>query len=80
MKMHLDLPQDIIERVRRRTAEATGQTEADVIRRALDSLDRQEGERIAIQQGIDAWRHGQVRDFGDFDREFRTSCDISNHG
>jgi len=69
--MQIDLPQDLVKRVRQRIAILQGTTEADVIRKALDSLDWQEGERHAIQEGIDAMNEGRVQDFDEFDREFR---------
>jgi predicted transcriptional regulator len=74
--MHIELPQDIIQRVQQRTATTHGATEADVIRKALDSLDWMDQERQAIQEGIDAWRAGDVRDFDDFDRQFRAEHGI----
>lgn len=75
--MHLELPQDLIERVHQRAAAGQGATEADVIRQALDSLDWHDQERRAIQEGIDAWRKGDVQDFAEFDREFRVKNGIS---
>lgn len=73
--MHLELPQDLIERVQQRTA-AQGATDADVIRQALDSLDWQDQERQAIIEGIQAWRKGDVQEFAEFDREFRAKNQI----
>jgi Arc/MetJ-type ribon-helix-helix transcriptional regulator len=69
--MHIELPQDLIQRVQRRTAAGEGITEAEVIRKALDALDWQDNERKAIQAGIDAMREGRVQDFDEFDRDFR---------
>ena len=74
--MEIDLPQDIIKRVQLRAAAAQGVTEADVIRQALDSLDWQDQERAAIQEGIDAWRAGDVRPWDEFDAEFRAKNNI----
>ena len=74
--MQIELPQDIIERVQRRAACAQGATEADVIRKALDSLDWLDRERYAVQEGINAWRNGDVQDFDEFDRELRAEKDI----
>jgi Arc/MetJ-type ribon-helix-helix transcriptional regulator len=74
--MQIELPQDIVDRVRRRTASGYGASEADVIRKALDSLDWQDQERQAIQEGIDAWRAGDTQEFDDFDVEFRTKNGI----
>ena len=51
-------------------------TEADVIRRALDSLDWQDRERQAIQEGINAWHAGDTQSFDDFDADFRAKNGI----
>lgn len=74
--MHLELPQDLIDRVHQRAAASDGATDADVIRRALDSLDWQDQERRAILEGIEAWRNGDVQEFAEFDREFRAKNQI----
>jgi hypothetical protein len=74
--MEIDLPQDIIDRVQLRTAARNGVSEADVIRQALDSLDWQDQERMAIQEGIDAWREGDVQDLDAFDAEFRAKNNV----
>lgn len=74
--MQIDLPQDLVARVQERTA-AQGTTDAEVIRKALDSLDWLDQECIAIQEGIDAWRNGDVENFDDFDRKFRAKNGIS---
>ena len=70
--MQIDLPQDIVERVQKRAAAGNGATEAEIIRKALDSLDWQDQERQAIQEGIDAWHAGDIQDLDEFDAEFRT--------
>ena len=69
--MQIDLPQDLVERVQKRAAAANGASEAEVIRQALDSLDWQDQERQAIQEGIDAWRAGDAQNFEEFDANFR---------
>jgi hypothetical protein len=74
--MHIELPQDIIDRVHKRAAAIQGGSEADVIRKALDSLDWLDQERQAVQEGIDAWRAGDVQEFDQFDREFRAKNGI----
>jgi Arc/MetJ-type ribon-helix-helix transcriptional regulator len=74
--MQIDLPQDILQRVQVRVGTGAGSTEAEVIRKALDSLDWQDQERQAIQQGIDAWRAGNTRNFDEFDAEFRAQNGI----
>jgi len=74
--MQINLPQDLIDRVQQRTAAVSGVSEADVIRKALDSLDWLDQERQAIQEGIDAWRAGDVRSFDEFDRDFRAKNGI----
>lgn len=75
--MHLELPQDIIDRVHRRTASGYATTEADVIRKALDSLDWQDNERIAIQEGIASWHAGDAVSLDEFDSDFRSRNGIS---
>ena len=75
--MQINLPQDLFERVLQRTIAVPGVTEADIIRKALDSLDRSDQERQAIQEGIDAWRAGDVQELDVFDREFRAKNGIS---
>jgi predicted transcriptional regulator len=74
--MHLELPQDLIDRVQQRAAASGDVTDADVIRQALDSLEWQERERQAIQEGVDAWRRGDVQEFADFDKDFRAKNQI----
>jgi len=74
--MQIDLPQDLVARVQERTA-AQGTTDAEVIRKSLDSLDWLDQERIAIQEGLDAWQSGDVENFDDFDRKFRAKNGIS---
>ena len=74
--MQINIPDDLRIRIEKRTAEGRGLTEADVIRKALDSLDWCEGERAAIQEGIDAMQAGKTRPFKEFDREFRAEQGI----
>ena len=59
--MQIELPQDVFDRVQKRLAAASGASEAEIIRQALDSLDWQDQERQAIQEGINAWRSGDAR-------------------
>jgi len=74
--MHIDLPQDILERVQKRAAIDNLESAAAVIRKALDSLDWQDKERQAIQHGIEAWRAGDTQDLDQFDAEFRAENGI----
>ncbi len=69
--MNIDLPAELIERVHQKAKLNRRMSDADVIRRALDSLDWFEQELVAIEEGISAWRAGEVQDFTEFDREFR---------
>lgn len=69
--MQIDLPDDVLQRVKQRAAATVGVSEIDIIRKGLDALDRQELEIVAIQEGIDAMKDGWIQDFEDFDREFR---------
>lgn len=75
--MQINIPEDLTERIRQRTTASPGVTEADVIRKALDSLDWNDAERAAIQAGIDAVNGGRARPFEDFDREFRQEHNIA---
>ena len=69
--MHIELPDDLIQRVKQRAAGMAGGSDADIIRKGLDALDWQDSERVAIQKGIDAMQEGSVQDFEEFSREFR---------
>ena len=40
------------------------------------SLIERDKERVAIQEGLDAMRHGRLRPFDDFDAEFRNQRGI----
>ena len=75
--MQIDIPQDLYDRVSKHAALLSGASDADVIRKALDSLDWLDSERRAIQTGIDAWRSGDSQDFGSFDRDFRSNNSIA---
>jgi predicted transcriptional regulator len=76
--MQIDLPDELMCRLRERVASAPGTSEADVIRDALNSLDWRDEERAAIQEGLDAMHAGRVRPFEEFDREFRSSNGIGS--
>lgn len=76
--MQIELPQDLVDRVLRRTASGYASSEADVIRMALDSLDWQDQERLAIQEGIASWHAGETQSLDEFDCEFRSSNGISS--
>lgn len=78
--MQVDLPQDIIDRVHLHLASSPGDNEADVIRKAFDALDWLDQERQAIQEGIDAWRSGDVQDFDEFDHKFREKNGVPANG
>jgi predicted transcriptional regulator len=69
--MQIDLPQELYLRLHQRAQMEQGMTEVGVIELALDKLEWQEREIAAIQEGIDAWRAGDVRDFAEFAAEFR---------
>lgn len=76
--MHIDLPQDIVDRIQKRVAIDKLESEVEVIRKALDSLEWQINERQAIQKGIDAWLAGDTRGFDEFDAEFRAKNGIQS--
>ena len=69
--MQIDLPSELVQRVQRRAAMLSSGSEADVIRKALDSLDLLDEEGNAIQIGIEAWQRGDTQPLADFDAEFR---------
>ncbi len=74
--MQITLSPELAERIRSHAAQVDG-SEVDVIRRALDTLDESfEREVQAIKEGIDAARAGDLRDFAEFDREFRAKHGI----
>jgi hypothetical protein len=77
--MRIDLPPDVAQRVKIRAAIDKLESEVEVIRKALDSLDWQDQERNAIQQGIDAWQAGDTKEFHQFDAEFRAQNGIPEH-
>lgn len=74
--MQIDLPQDLVARVKQRMTNSHAASEADVIRKALDVLDWHDEELRAVQEGIDAWRAGNVQSFDAFDRAFRTQAGL----
>ena len=69
--MQIQVPQALFHRLQERAKREEGMTEAGVIELALEKLEWQDREIAAIQEGIDAWRRGDVRDFDEFDKEFR---------
>ncbi len=69
--MQIELPSELVQRVQRRAALLPSGSEAEVIRKALDSLDFLDEERNAIQIGIEAWRSGDTQTLTAFDAEFR---------
>jgi predicted transcriptional regulator len=75
--MQIDLPQDVIDRVRALARLKRLESETELIRKALDALEWEEQERRAVQEGIEAMNDGRVRDFDDFDQEFRENNGIS---
>ena len=76
--MRVELPPDLADRIQKLAAAGGGCPEVDVIRPALDSLEGQEQEARAIQEGIDAANAGEVRPFDEFDREFRAKHGIAD--
>lgn len=75
--MNLNIPDDLTDRIRKRASASLGVTEVDVIRKALDSLDWHDSERVAMQEGIDALQEGRMRAFDAFDRDFRQQHNIA---
>jgi Arc/MetJ-type ribon-helix-helix transcriptional regulator len=75
--MTYQLPPDLDQRVQSQIALGIYHTPAEVLNDALDALDQRNIERRAIQEGINAWRAGDVQDLDQFDAEFRASNGIS---
>jgi hypothetical protein len=75
--MQIDVPQDIAERLQARARLEKLESEVEAIRKALDVLDWHDREWRAIEEGIEAWRSGDVQDFDDFNSEFRARNGIS---
>lgn len=48
--MQIDLPEELVERIRHRAASANGASEADVLRQALDSLDSAEEDYLSPEE------------------------------
>ena len=65
----LELPDELVARLRRRAADGCLASEAEVIRAALDSLDQRDSELAAIQAGYDAMLNGHTRPYDEFRRE-----------
>lgn len=76
--MQIDLPDDVTLRLRHWAATSPGLTEIDVIRKGLDALDWQSQERLAVEEGVEAMRRGDIEDFDEFDRELRETHRIAS--
>jgi Arc/MetJ-type ribon-helix-helix transcriptional regulator len=74
--MTYQLPPDLDQRVQSQIALGIYHTPAEVLNDAHDALDQRNIERRAIQEGIDAWRAGDVQEFDQFDAEFRAANGI----
>jgi plasmid stabilization system protein ParE/Arc/MetJ-type ribon-helix-helix transcriptional regulator len=74
--MTYQLPPDLDQRVQSQIALGIYNSPAEVLNDALNALDERNIERRAIQEGIDAWRAGDVQDFDQFDAEFRATNGI----
>jgi predicted transcriptional regulator len=81
--MQINLTPELAERLRHhaeRELDGRRQSEIEVIGRALDLLDMEESEIAAIQAGLDSADAGRVRDFDEFDREFRAKHGLPAFG
>lgn len=74
--MTFQLPPELDSRVQSQLALGPYRTPAEVLTDALNALDERNRERRAIQEGIDAWRAGDVQDLDAFDAEFRAANGI----
>ena len=75
--MQIDLPHDVAIRVQRHRAAGVGDSDSDVIRKALDAMDWIDQERQAIQAGLDAYHAGDHRCWSEFATEFMTEQSIT---
>lgn len=75
--MTIQLPNDLEERINQRLQNETGATVSDVLRNALDALDSQDQECLAIQEGLDDFENGRLVSLREFDRDFRLRHNIA---
>ena len=69
--MAYQFPSDIHERVKANLATGKYRSEDDVLREALDALQRHDGELQAIQEGIDDMQAGRFRPLEQVGAEIR---------
>ena len=75
--MTIQLPTDLEDRINQRLQNEAGVTVSDVLRNALDALDSQEQECLAIQEGLDDLENGRIVSLREFDRDFRSRHNIA---
>ncbi len=66
--MQIDLPDAVVATANRLAAAGAGANAADVITRAIENMN---ADRMAIQEGIDAYKAGDFEPLEDFDRRYR---------
>lgn len=74
--MTLQVSADIEHRINLRLHTQSGITVDDVLRDALDALEFQEQEIVAIQEGLDDLEAGRLIPLREFDRMFREKHNI----
>jgi predicted transcriptional regulator len=80
--MQIELPTDLVSRVQTKAA-LLGASEAEVIQRALDSLEKVERERLeveAVLDGVAAYERGDHEPWEDFSKRFRQENGIAGAG
>ncbi len=76
--MSYQLPPDVQQRIQTRLESgADKRSQDEILRHALDALDWQDEECIAIQEGIHDMEAGRVRPLREFDKEFRDRKNIT---
>ena len=74
--MAYQFPPEVDQLVKRQLASGQYGSEDDVLLEALRSLQRQQAERAAIQEGIHDINAQRVKPIREFDREFREKKNI----
>ena len=69
--MPYDFPSDIAQRVGRQIASGLYSDEDDLLRDAIDALEHQQRDLVAIQAGIKDMEAGRHRPFSEIDAEIR---------
>jgi predicted transcriptional regulator len=69
--MAYQIPSDLVQRTKTFLAMGAFATEDDVLRAALEALERQQQDLAAIAEGVADMEAGRYRTFSEIDTEFR---------